>query len=116
MLKELWGKIFGEQPIPEEDMPIEMEEESKKDQYFKLFRGEKMADLVGCPQGATVDQIERMTLIQLGPGTEEEDALAFLQAIREALPPHEAKNIVITTATNINVFRWQRVEETTNNG
>lgn len=111
MLNNLLGKIFGQ--VTNADEP-EAEAAPHPEELFQLYRGEEGVRIVGLPKGARADEIEHLTLIQMGPGTSEQDCIDFLQAIRDALPPHQAKNIIVTRETDIKVFRWKKVEEISN--
>jgi hypothetical protein len=110
MLKNLFGWLGTAQPDNEEQPEVE----EGKPELFRLFKAEEEAKVVGLPHGATSEQIERLTLVQMGPGTNDQDCIDFLSALREALPPHEAKNIIVTRETDIKVFHWKKVEEKNN--
>jgi hypothetical protein len=110
-MKRLSNWLFGsKRPDEEETAFVEQPEESPPE-LFKLHKGDVEAKIVGLPNGATADQIERLTLIQMAPGTSPDDCQDFLRAIQDALPPHEAKNIIVTMETNIQVFKWKKVED-----
>lgn len=112
MLEKLFGFLNGRSVEIESNEQSQEEQDTKE--LFKLYRQDVEKRIVGLPQGGTSEEIESLRLVQIGPGTSDEDCQEFLRVICENLPPHEAKRIIVTRETDISVFRWKKVEDRTN--